>query len=244
MLAVRQAEGDLKSAHDDDQAILRPMVEAVRQNVNRGNLDKVTEELAAIRGRQETLARLRTLETRLLPKKQHPNAAALLTRIGEAREQVKAKNDAEVTTRLKNIEIGVAGLVTANIMGAAGGPESQQIVEEARSAVSAASQAETLAQRTTTQPPSRLDRFKSALVRLSGLSDDIRAEATLWLLRPLLWLLVLIGLLTVGMSSLYVTNGATFGANPLSDYLGLLLWGLSADVASRTLGNLNVPIKT
>jgi hypothetical protein len=244
MLAVRRAQNDLDSAHVDDQAILRPMVEAVRQNVNRGNLDKVAEELAAIKGRQETLAKLRALETRLLPKRQHPSAAALLTRIAEAREQVKAKNDADVTTRIKNIEQGVAGLVTANVMGTTDSPENRELVEEARSAVSAASQAETLAQRTETPPPGKLDGFKRALVRLSGLSDDIRAEATLWLLRPMLWLVLLIGLLLIGMSSLYVTNGATFGANPLADYLGLLLWGLSADVASRTLGNLNAPIKT
>lgn len=33
-------------------------------------------------------------------------------------------------------------------------------------------------------------------------------------------------------------KGSTFGADPFSDYLGLLVWGLSADVASRSLSNL------
>jgi hypothetical protein len=35
-----------------------------------------------------------------------------------------------------------------------------------------------------------------------------------------------------------VQKGSTFGADPFSDYLGLLVWGLSADVASRSLSNL------
>ncbi len=42
----------------------------------------------------------------------------------------------------------------------------------------------------------------------------------------------------MGIGSLYVENGKTFGSNPFSDYLGLVLWGLSADVASRSLSNL------
>ncbi|WP_265584446.1 MULTISPECIES: hypothetical protein [unclassified Coleofasciculus] len=33
-------------------------------------------------------------------------------------------------------------------------------------------------------------------------------------------------------------RGTTFGSDPFADYLGLVLWGLSADVASRSLSNL------
>lgn len=42
----------------------------------------------------------------------------------------------------------------------------------------------------------------------------------------------------VGLNALYIEQGSTFGARPSSDYLGLLLWGLSADVASRSLSGL------
>ncbi len=65
----------------------------------------------------------------------------------------------------------------------------------------------------------------------------MRAEATLWVVRPLLSLALLFGLSVVGIRALYVEKGATFGADP-ADYLGLVLWGLSADVASRSLSNL------
>jgi hypothetical protein len=66
----------------------------------------------------------------------------------------------------------------------------------------------------------------------------VRAEATLWVVRPLLSLALLFGLSVVGIRALYVEKGATFGADPFADYLGLVLWGLSADVASRSLSNL------
>jgi hypothetical protein len=40
------------------------------------------------------------------------------------------------------------------------------------------------------------------------------------------------------MGSLYVEK-PIFGANPFADYLGLIIWGLSADVASRKLVDIN-----
>ncbi|MCC5610123.1 hypothetical protein LC612_26010 [Nostoc sp. CHAB 5834] len=76
------------------------------------------------------------------------------------------------------------------------------------------------------------------MVNLSGVSDQVRAEATFWVVRPLLSLTLLVGLSAAGISSLYIENGTTFGARPFADYLGLILWGLSADVASRSLSNL------
>jgi hypothetical protein len=74
---------------------------------------------------------------------------------------------------------------------------------------------------------------------VSGVSDRARAEATFWVVRPLLALVLLGGLSAMGLGSLYVEKGGTFGARPFSDYLGLILWGLSADVASRSLSNLS-----
>jgi len=66
----------------------------------------------------------------------------------------------------------------------------------------------------------------------------VRAEATYWFVRPLLYGVLLIGLTIVGLNTLYIEKGETLGARPSSDYLGLLLWGLSADVASRSLSGL------
>ena len=49
-----------------------------------------------------------------------------------------------------------------------------------------------------------------------------------------------IGILVVGLYSLYFKN-TTFGADIVYDYFSLLAWGLSADVAQRTLQNLQIP---
>lgn len=86
--------------------------------------------------------------------------------------------------------------------------------------------------------PSRLNSFQRLLITLSGVTDQVRAETTFWVVRPLLSLILLLGLSAVGMGSLYVERGTTFGARPFADYLGLILWGLSADVASRSLSSL------
>jgi hypothetical protein len=69
----------------------------------------------------------------------------------------------------------------------------------------------------------------------------IRNEVEYWLLWPLFSTLLLIALVLVGLKSLYVNAGATFGATGLYDYLGLLLWGFSSTVAQNTLQNLTVP---
>jgi hypothetical protein len=58
------------------------------------------------------------------------------------------------------------------------------------------------------------------------------------LVRPTLrWILVLL-IALLGWQTLYITNGITFGVGGMLDYLALFLWGLSADVASRTFTNL------
>jgi hypothetical protein len=63
-------------------------------------------------------------------------------------------------------------------------------------------------------------------------------EAGLGLGAHVLGVLVWVGLLVVGFQTLYVNQGASFGSNGIFDYVGLILWGLTADVASRSLGNL------
>jgi hypothetical protein len=68
--------------------------------------------------------------------------------------------------------------------------------------------------------------------------SSIPAEISLWFIPPLLYITLIVGLYLVGMGSLYVDKGLSFGANPHADYMGLFLWGLSSDVASRTLTNL------
>ena len=75
---------------------------------------------------------------------------------------------------------------------------------------------------------------------LSGV-QMLSAEVRYWLIRPLLFTILLVGLALLGLQTLYVNAGSTFGAGGLYDYLGLFLWGLSADVAQRTLQSLQLP---
>jgi len=58
-------------------------------------------------------------------------------------------------------------------------------------------------------------------------------------IRPFLFLLLLVLLASVGLYNSYVKN-ATFGVEGYFDYLSLFLWGISADVAQKTLQNLSL----
>jgi hypothetical protein len=68
-------------------------------------------------------------------------------------------------------------------------------------------------------------------------SEKTGPEVKFAIAKPVLFVLLLIGLLVLGMYTLYIKN-TTFGADILYDYFSLLAWGLSADVAQRTLQNL------
>lgn len=76
-----------------------------------------------------------------------------------------------------------------------------------------------------------------ALAGLAGMSAEVRAELALWIGRPMLYIVLMIGLLITGLEQLYVKN-VVFGASPVSDYFGLIVWAMSADVASRTISTL------
>ncbi|MEN6373489.1 MAG: hypothetical protein ABFD75_01745 [Smithella sp.] len=75
------------------------------------------------------------------------------------------------------------------------------------------------------------------MATLSGI-EFMNAEFRYWFVSPLLFLILLVGLALLGLQTLYINAGSTFGAGGLYDYLGLFLWGLSADVAQRTLQTL------
>jgi hypothetical protein len=67
--------------------------------------------------------------------------------------------------------------------------------------------------------------------------DTAKNDTRAWL-QLLLKIALFIGLVVVGIETFYVNQGLFFGANPLTDYLSLVLWGLTAEVTSRTLSTL------
>jgi Skp family chaperone for outer membrane proteins len=237
--AVNELEVRLRDAHPDDRTIVAPMLERVRQSVYREKLETVEAALQAIEARLDALGELRRIEGSLAGKEDLPEVQAVLAQVSKAREHLRQQQDAEAATLLAEIKQALLALARApGMMGEAGEPDEELAASAERAAgagarIEQAARAPTLAEKV-----SPADRVKDWLVVLSGLSDQIRAEATLWLVRPLLYFALILGLLAMGISSLYVDKGAAFGANPFGDYLGLVLWGLSADVASRSLSNL------
>ena len=83
------------------------------------------------------------------------------------------------------------------------------------------------------QAPPRGLRFVRTL---AGTESDPRIGWYAYL-KPVLSLLLLIALVMVGLYGMYFKN-TVFGADWLYDYFGLLVWGVSADVAQRTLQTL------
>ncbi|MBW4420491.1 MAG: hypothetical protein KME13_14860 [Myxacorys californica WJT36-NPBG1] len=230
---VNRLEADVALANPEDQKILVGMIAKTRKLVFREQLDPAKANATAIRNRLDVLIKLRSIETRLeervepLPEDVIEDAIAT---IAQARSRIAQEDDGKAKELLEQ----VSDLL--DTIGIRGGEES-----EIRETVRAASA--NLEQNLKNPPilikePSRWERFRRFLVTLSGVSDQVRAEATYWVVRPVLSLILLAGLSLVGLNTLYVQNGATFGARPFPDYLGLILWGLSADVASRSLSSL------
>lgn len=90
------------------------------------------------------------------------------------------------------------------------------------------------------RPPSDPGLGPRFVAALAG-SSLMGVGARFWLWRPIFFLLLLILLVLIGLKSLYIDSGANFGVGGIYDYLGLFMWGLSADIAQRTLQNLQLP---
>ena len=154
--------------------------------------------------------------------------------------------DVDVKERLDKILEGVTSLIDQGLMGddtnEGTSTKAAQVIDLGEALKNDILHASTVS--STTQITSRdtkliwLVRLQNWFVIVSGVSDQIRTEATVWIVRPLVSLTSLIFLSIVGLNSIYIDNGATFGSKPLSDYFSLIFWGLSADVASRKLSNL------
>lgn len=225
----------LAQAPDEDRNILGPQLAAVRKKVYQHALDTVTAELKTIEARLETLGKLRDMDHDLSDEAPSTEKDTALQQIAEARRRVAVGQDvSDLIVGIKQaLEELKQGLTAKGLPGAAL-QHALKTVDEAETAAGKAK-----ASLHSLGAENRVSRWiRNMLFALSGLSEELRAEATLWIVRPLLYFALLFGLVAVGLSTLYVNSGLTFGATPFADYLGLVLWGLSADVAGRTLSNL------
>ncbi|WP_017302023.1 hypothetical protein [Nodosilinea nodulosa] len=234
---VYRLEADIKALSPGDRQILRPMVAETRKLVYRQQLEAADAQVTLIQSRLAVLKQLRVIEDQLYDQQKQgdvipPEAWESLQK---ARNLLAQGKDDEATT----VVASMLQSASAQSRGSAD-PAAEQMgktlldaaVNLDKSARNAIAEAET------PPPLTKLERVQQFFVALVGLSDQARAEATYWFVRPLLYLVLLIGLTIVGLNTLYIEQGEFFGARPMADYLVLLLWGLSADVASRSLTSL------
>ncbi|MFS0520121.1 hypothetical protein ACEYW6_36300 [Nostoc sp. UIC 10607] len=231
---VYEVENMIAQVDQQDQEILSPMVNKIRNSVSQMDLETVNADLVKIKERLNCLTSLRKIEQQLKGMEQDPDVGGengLLAKISEARNWIKFENDDKAKELLQQIQESLLQLSKV-MMGADQQPDPSltAAANEAAAAILAAAGQKT-----------KSDRFawlRQLLIAIAGVSNELRAETTLWIVRPLLSLTLLIGLSLVGIRALYVEKGMTFGADPFSNYLELILWGLSADVTSRSLSNL------
>ncbi|MEJ1930981.1 hypothetical protein WDZ92_12035 [Nostoc sp. NIES-2111] len=230
--------------HPEDQTILNNMVDWVEQLIRWEKIDKALAEIDAIEARLEALNKLRQIETQLLEMQEIDSldkmAQDVQKNIIKTRSFLAQKNDAIAQRCMQDV---MKGLASINQKRQADKhflqDETFFPLELAHAAHHCLIRADAIAPKDVPlNQPKWQTRCQDYLILLSGVSDDIRIGATFWLIRPFLSLTLLVGLSLVGIGSLYVDNGLTFGAKPFSDYLGLILWGISADVASRNLSSL------
>jgi hypothetical protein len=235
---VYRLRGDIESSglENQNKQLLLAMVSEVEKMVIREQLDGVPAQIQAIRDRLDILTKLQLLESQINEKSEKlpTDADEFTTPIRKVRRLIAEKKDADAKTELEKIS---ANLDKYNLTRGAGDESLESYKRSIQGAITATDQ---INQPGAMQIRSvdQIAKFQRFFITLSGVSEQVRAEATFWVVRPLLSLILLVGLSAVGMGSLYVENGTTFGARPFSDYLGLILWGLSADVASRSLSSL------
>jgi hypothetical protein len=208
--------------------LLQHMLEQTRADIDQMRLDNAKSGLALINNRLTLLSRLRYLETLLAPRSADEGVAAILNNIATARNQISL--GADPTATANQIETQVQGLPPP---AGAANPAARALEVAAATGVRGAASFTVSPAPAVQQRPSRLRR---TVAMLTGHSDALRADLTLWFLRPLAWIVLILLLTATGFLQLYTKN-PTFGADFVSDYFGLLVWGTGADVASRTLSN-------
>ncbi|WP_414622789.1 hypothetical protein [Calothrix sp. CCY 0018] len=234
---VKELEKQVTQADPEDQKTLIPMLSKAEQLVQQMKLETATTEVEKIYARFECLQQLRNIEHKLEPFKTYPQVKGnngILEKINNTRMQINLSQDEKAKNLLEELQQDIGKLELSPMMGYKTPFNLSELVKEVKDAAVAVAAA---VQSSVKKPVDKWVLWSQKfLIFLSG--SKFRTQATYWFARPLFSLILLLGLSIVGLRSLYVQKGTTFGADPFSDYLGLFVWGLSADVASRSLSNL------
>ncbi len=237
---VKELEQQVDKTNEGDRDILTPMVGKAKQLVQRMKLESATAEVEKISARLDCLQKLQTLEQKLEPFKAHPQVkgeTGILKKISDVRIKIELEQDEQAKTLLEEVQADIAKLKSSLTMMGPGQTPDIKISEMVKGVTDAVVAVSNAVQIGVKKPVAKwVNGLQRSLIFLSG--NEFRTEATYWFARPLFSLALLLGLSIVGIRTLYVEKGTTFGADPFSDYWGLVLWGLSADIASRRLSNL------
>ncbi len=255
---AKQAVNQLKyriqkeATNSDERNSLLSMTDEIDRLIYQEKLEKAPVELEAVEARLEAILKLQQIEQMLPPVEGETDFDQRIQNIKDEISRtrrllllkqidinnVKERRDKILEKFISLIDQGLMG-DDSNKEGSTKTDQVMKLGQDLESDISRVSNVSSATQLPSPYTkPDRLVRLQNWLVVISGRSDEIRTEATVWIVRPLVSLAVLIVLSIVGLNSLYLDNGATFGSKPLSDYFSLIFWGLSADVASRKLSGL------
>ena len=202
-----------------------------REKIDAVQLDAAKSRLTTIDNRLTLLSRLRYLGALLTPRSGEDAVKAILVLIATARNNIAL--DTDPTPLADQIEAAVKKLPPPAGVQTTTGANALEVAA-AGAMSSAAKVAANLTDESAAQDEPSLARRITAFI--TGHSEALRADVTLWFLRPLAWMILILLLVATGFMQLYLKN-PSFGANSISDYFGLLLWGMGSDVAGRTLTN-------
>lgn len=197
---------------------------AARRDVYDSQFTRADSAVATLESRADLLSQLDELDNGLDNTK--ATHQSILADVIAARTAVRIGNDT------------AAAQLTAKVSAAVGqlgvGPASAKIAKAAADAATAANRA------VRASHPSRMRGARHWIAAVIGMALEARAETYRWIVRPLFYIFLLILLAYLGMQSLWVDN-STFGAGLVGDYVAILIWGMSTEVASKTLSSLKKP---
>ena len=224
-----------------DRQILLGRLEDLKARIDSGSETEqvLTQELDKLEIAVRLLRRLEMLEDDAAQITDVTLRTQILTKIDTAAQTLLQGNATECARLITEIEVSLREAQTnaADAADAAEVVRVESALASAREARITGQEADKVFNVTPARIPGRPERL---LATLAG-SDLMSAGARFWVLRPIFFLLLLLLLTFMGLKSLYIDNGTSFGVGGLYDYLGLFLWGLSADVVQRTLQNVSLP---
>jgi hypothetical protein len=222
---------------DDRAALLSDLAEMKRRIEAARETELVlTQDLEKLELRVNLFIRLDQLQEEIVDRSVDPLRAELLAKVKTARMGLRLADVekcrtiiTEVTARLQQIEEAAPDDVSKRSM--------RNLRTMAGDVAAESANAAAVHNLPKPSEPGRAARLLGTLAGVNFMS----AEARFWFWRPLFFLLLLLLLVLLGLKTLYLDSGTSFGSEGLYDYFGLFMWGLSADVVQRTLQNLQLP---